>query len=225
MPPSPAPSPSPTKSPTLSPTPAPSPSPTKTPTLSPAVTDSPTSDSAADNQITETEPPSAAPVTAPAAPEDDANDDLPQCFNRRLQDVQDRWDITLPNFLYKRSLSFHMDFEVSDYITENSMVSYAVLDKTCTNSYNGAGLLHTRGLRLPQWSPANLNKQRVGLAFWIDPTEIMADTEIYSEGRDANNEMKANVDYCVRFSLSTPTNTNGGSQEVNYLEGKLRHFE
>ncbi|KAL3906051.1 MAG: hypothetical protein SGILL_009433 [Bacillariaceae sp.] len=183
--------------------------PTDAPTTSPVLSQIQATEAPVEPQILTTEPPSSETIVEP-----------PDCFNRRLQDMQDRWDITLPYFNYQRSLSFHMDFEISDFVTDNSMVSYTVMDKTCTNSYSGSGLLDTLGLRIPSTTNTipGVNKQLVGLAFWIDPSEIAADSEIYSEGLDANDEMKGNVDYCVRFSLSTPSSTDGGSQEVNYLE-------
>jgi hypothetical protein len=107
-----------------------------------------------------------------------------------------------------------LDFEVSDFIVSETMISQTVMDRTCTGSYSGQGLRDTRGLRLPETA----NKQIVGVAVWIDPDFITQDLDIYSEEENADGEIKANVDFCVRFGLHTPPDTPGGSQEVNYLE-------
>mmetsp|Transcript_10462 Transcript_10462/g.19126 ORF Transcript_10462/g.19126 Transcript_10462/m.19126 type:complete len:636 (+) Transcript_10462:94-2001(+) len=172
-----------------------------------AVTNSPTATPA-------TPPPTATANTVEDSP---IIEEPPQCFNRRLQDnlMEERWRLDLPAFRYQRSLSFHMDFEVSDFITDESMISYNVLEADCENSYRGDGLLSTRGLRLP--IDTN-NNQKVGLAMWVDSSKISSDAAIYSEGINSDGNMQGNVDFCVRFSLNTPNTTMGGSVEVNYLE-------
>jgi hypothetical protein len=169
-----------------------------------------------------TDAPVSAPTTsAPVAnpPSSDGEDPFfepPQCFARRLQDqeLDVQWGITVPQFRYQKSLSFHLDFEISDYITSETMISHTVMDRTCTNSYAGAGLLHTRGLRLPI---AN-RRQKVGVALWIDPDRIAEDTDSIYTDEDDGVTSAASVDFCLRFGLFTPPSTPGGAQEVNYME-------
>lgn len=197
--------------------PNPSVSPVALPTLAPAPTFAPAAlpTMAPITETLETLLPTFAPVSTPSD-NDGAEEETfesPQCYNRRLQDIEERWSISIPEFRYERSLSFYLDFEISEYISSEDMISHMVLDSTCTNSYFGAGLLHTRGLRLP----VSDRKQNVGVAMWVDPQEISQDEEIYSEAV-VNNQVTANVDFCVRFGLHTPPSTPGGSIEVNYVE-------
>jgi hypothetical protein len=137
----------------------------------------------------------------------------PQCFARKLQDYSENWGIAVPQFRYQQSLSFLLDFEISDYITSETMISHTVMDATCTNSYTGAGLLSTRGLRLPIGN----NRQKVGVALWIDADKIAADTEIFTDLDDGVTSA-ASVDFCVRFGLFTPPTAPGGAQEINWME-------
>mmetsp|Transcript_11248 Transcript_11248/g.26703 ORF Transcript_11248/g.26703 Transcript_11248/m.26703 type:complete len:634 (+) Transcript_11248:507-2408(+) len=155
--------------------------------------------------------PTSAPVDGSTSAPVEPFVEPPQCFNRKLQEYSENWGIAVPAFRYQRSLSFHLDFEISDFIDSESMISHTVMDATCTNSYTGQGLLNTRGLRLPL---AN-NRQKVGVALWIDPAKIANDSDIYTD-EDDGVESKASVDFCVRFGLFTTAAQ--GSQEVNFME-------
>lgn len=156
-------------------------------------------------------PATPAPVTAP----EPASTGLGGCQvrqRRHLQTLQEKWRIgDEPTFLYD-SLAFQLNFEISDWITQDDMIRYELLDESCTVPYTGSGLTHSKGI-LSYTTPT---AQEAPINIGIDSSVIFDDLQVYTDLGFINNQNTASVDFCVRFSLYTPAIA--GEDEVNYLE-------
>jgi hypothetical protein len=160
------------------------------------------------------------PTDAPVQQEGLAGGSNKKCSSttrvRRLQSdiLYQRWNISEPTFTYS-SRTFKLDFEISDYIATTDQVQITLFDGSCDNAYTGRGLSDTIGSLVA--GADGDGKQNVGINVVIDPNTISTDDQVYSEGEErVDNQLIADVDFCVRFSLRTEQST--GNIEVNFLE-------
>ncbi|KAL3922693.1 MAG: hypothetical protein SGILL_002069, partial [Bacillariaceae sp.] len=159
--------------------------------------------------------PVAQSVTVTDAPTDAP---LPFGCRRRLADLEleRKWNISEPLFDYD-SLKFTLDFEVSDFISSTAQVQSTLFLDDCTGAYSGNAL--TDAVRTAFTSIDGDGKQNIAVEIDIDPSTISSETDVYSEN-DAIGAVTADVDFCVRVGLHTPTVA--GEDEINYLETIIR---
>ena len=150
-----------------------------------------------------------------------------------------KWNITDPTFSYD-SLSFALDFQVSDFIA-NGMSDYSLWTTGCQED----GDEIPKGAAGP-WTDTRLddidgalasltgaNRDRnIGLNITLDTEEVVTSgfAGFYSESTDANGQIIAEVNFCVRFGLYTPSTLSDGQGgtiapiEVNFLETLITLF-
>jgi hypothetical protein len=131
---------------------------------------------------------------------------------RKLQNLSQKWNISGPNFSYA-GLIFDLDYESSDFILDQ-MVIYSIWDKDCKNGDSVAGDILTANLTLDTETAGDGYFMRdIQLEIGLNPDNI-ANSSIYSE-QIQNGTLTASIDFCVRFSLQTKSDT---PFEVNFRE-------
>ena len=153
--------------------------------------------------------------------------------------LDQKWNLTDPEFGYD-SLSFSLDFPVSDYIKknmpkyeiytapdckdgENPIILDASQNKGPTTFPFDADKMFLDESGLAEGTPdptegANMELQSVTVNVTLDSENVVAANltypGFYTEGV-IDNQMIAEIRFCVRFGLWTPSTT---SVEVNFLE-------
>ena len=174
--------------------------------------------------------------------------------HRELTSLATKWNISEPEFAYG-SLSFTLDFKVTDYVVQGQdMVRWTIYDEECKPADGSAevqlidssgsfpsgesavataqgletvnitdstkfGFSHGAGSGVPSES------YQIGIK--LNPDTISDNTDLYQEFT-VQNQLTAQIRFCTRFELWTPTNFyNAGSGttsvnptpfEVNFLE-------
>ena len=144
--------------------------------------------------------------------------------SRNLQDgldeLQQRWSMAVPTFNYE-NLKFTLDFEISDYIANVNQVRSTLFLQNCESAYTGPALSDQVGSVFS--SVDGDGKQNIAVEVDIDPSVISSDGQVYSEQADIGSNVTADVDFCVRVGLHTPSdNPSAADEEINYLEVIIR---
>jgi hypothetical protein len=133
---------------------------------------------------------------------------------RSLATLAEKWNITDPTFEYT-SLSFDLDFGVSDYIV-NGMADFSIWDGSCQEGNVSVANTTLIGTLVPivgaQGDGSGFKRGKIDIT--IAPEEVTTNTNVYREAT-VEGELLGFVNFCVRFSLTT-----GGASpiEVNFLE-------
>mmetsp|Transcript_26613 Transcript_26613/g.63449 ORF Transcript_26613/g.63449 Transcript_26613/m.63449 type:complete len:723 (+) Transcript_26613:396-2564(+) len=145
--------------------------------------------------------------------------------SRNLQDglseLQERWSMAVPTFDYE-NLKFTLDFEISDYIANVNQVRSSLFLQNCESSYTGPALSDQVGSVFS--SIDGDGKQNITVEVDIDPSVISSDGQVYAEqADDIGSNVTADVDFCVRVGLHTPSdNPSAADEEINYIEVIIR---
>jgi hypothetical protein len=163
---------------------------------------------------------------------------------RGLASLAQKWNISEPTFQYG-GLSFELTYTISDYIEGGlGMIEYAVYDQFCAegnssgyvamvaNSTQGTGTLDevqedywagiksiaTNDVPAGTFDPAagDQMNQTVTMNITLDANLISDNTKLYNEN-DQIGAVTAEIRFCVRFSLHTPSDV-PTPVEVNFLE-------
>jgi hypothetical protein len=114
------------------------------------------------------------------------------------------------------SLEFHLNYGVSDYITEG-MIEYTIWDQYCQE---GGNLVAVGGALNSRISPIvgdqldGSGTRSVSIGVAVQPEGISFEPNVYEES-DVNGQRAAVITVCIRLSLNTPGKA---SIEVNFLE-------
>jgi hypothetical protein len=137
-----------------------------------------------------------------------------------LNELQEKWAIAEPAFSYD-SLKFSLDFEISDFISSVNQVRSTLFVQDCESSYIGSSLSDTVGSVFT--SIDGDGKQNITVEIDIDSSTVAGDGQVFSEQADLGTNGTANVDFCVRVGLHTPSdNPSDADEEINYLEVIIR---
>jgi len=135
--------------------------------------------------------------------------------SRGLQSLADKWNITDPTFSYT-SLSFQLDYGVSDFIMEG-MQTATIYDEECQTGgvTVGTNVLEPTLEALATTQADGAGRRTVSFDVKVNPETITTDTNIYEELTGPGGELSAVVTFCVRLGLST---TGASPIEVNFHE-------
>jgi hypothetical protein len=135
-------------------------------------------------------------------------------IGRNLASLEKKWNISETDFSFA-DLQFNLSHTISDFVLD-SMISYEVYSRDCQD---GNVLVPESALgssietdSTPPGAGDDIRNANILLS--VNPMNIAIEETVYSEGT-VDGELVAKVDFCVRFSLWTPTTP---PIEVNYLE-------
>ncbi len=139
--------------------------------------------------------------------------------------LQKRFDIVGPEFVYD-NWEFSLDFEVSDFITDN-MSGYSLYDgRNCRygDAMNSGDndITNNKSYLLSRFRSDNVPEgngsgtRMIKIQTQVVPSKLV-NSGIYREGGEAENG-DGIVEYCVRFSNYNMDKDDPQAVEVNYLE-------
>ncbi|KAL3918506.1 MAG: hypothetical protein SGILL_004205, partial [Bacillariaceae sp.] len=131
---------------------------------------------------------------------------------KRRLDIEERWVISEDIGFNFESNDFDLKFEIGSAIADATQVETTLFQQDCITPYTGSGLSSSMGSLA---AATVLDRKEIDIKATIDPAVISSDSSVYDETDDPEN-VRATVDFCMRFSLNTPTGA--ASMEVNYLE-------
>jgi hypothetical protein len=157
--------------------------------------------------------------------------------HRNLANLAQKWNLTEPSFDFQAN-TFSLTFPVTDYIN-SGMANYSLWTapdcqegnvnieassawKTRTLEESTAlAAATTFGEGGSQLDSGEFNGRSATVVAEFDPQTIFSATEIYSESTNAEGQLSAQVQFCIRFGLYTSSDQpgiSGDPVEVNFLE-------
>lgn len=135
-------------------------------------------------------------------------------IGRNLATLEEKWNISDTDSSYA-DLQFNLNHTISDFVLD-SMISYEVYDRDCQDGNvlvpeSAVGSSIQTDSTPPGEGDAIRNTD---ILLSVNPNNIANEQTVYSE-ESVDGELIAKVDFCVRFSLWTPTTP---PIEVNFLE-------
>jgi hypothetical protein len=135
-------------------------------------------------------------------------------IGRNLASLEEKWNISDTNFSYA-DLQFNLNHTISDFVLDD-MISYEVYDRDCQD---GNVLVPESALgssiqtdSTPPGEGDGIRNTKILLS--VNTNNIANEPTVYSE-ETVDGMLIAKVDFCVRFSLWTPSMP---TIEVNFLE-------